>query len=128
MGQCGRLLRTVLLVEPETDLARIMERTLRDLRLVVTSVTTGREALELLENQRPDSVILDPELPDGAGVELIDCLRQLGRIENPGPVWIVVSYLDRATFVRRYGRPLPLYLTKPFDPGELVRLLESQFA
>jgi CheY-like chemotaxis protein len=103
-----------------------MEHALRDRRFIVTRVTTGREALDLLRSQLPDSVVLDPNLPDGGGPELMECLRQLGRIENPSPAWIVVSDLDRAVAIRRYGRPIPAYLAKPFDPWDLVQLVEAQ--
>jgi CheY-like chemotaxis protein len=128
MEQRKRSLRTVLLVEPDGSLARIIEHALHDRQFIVTRVTTGREALELLGSQHPDSVVLDPELADGAGYELLECLRQMGRGGNSSLVWIIVSDLDRAVAIRRYGRPIPVFLAKPFDPWDLVRLLESQLA
>jgi DNA-binding response OmpR family regulator len=120
--------RTVLLVEADGNLARIIEHALHDRRFVVTKVATGSEALELLRSQHPDSVVLDPALPDGGGAELMEYLRQMDRRGSPLLIWIVVSDLDRAVAIRRYGRPIPIYLVKPFDPWELVQLLEAKFA
>jgi CheY-like chemotaxis protein len=128
MEQLRRSRRTVLLVVADESLARVMERALRDRWFLVTRVTTGSEALELLSRQHPDSVILDPVLPDGTGDELLECLRQMGRGGNSAPAWIMVADLDRAVAMRRYGRPIPAYLAKPFDPWDLVQVLESQFS
>ena len=128
MEQLRRSRRTVLLVEADGSLARVTERALRDRRFIVTRVTTGSEALELLSRQHPDSVILDPALPDGTGDELLECLRQMGRRGNSSLAWIVVSDLDRAVAMRRYGRPIPAYLAKPFDPWDLVQILEAQLS
>jgi DNA-binding response OmpR family regulator len=128
MEQRGHSRRTVLLVEADGSLARILEHALRDRRFVVTKVTTGSEAMELLRSQHPDSVILDPALPDGAGTELMEYLRRMDRRGNPSLVWIVVSDLDWAMAMRRYGRPIPAFLAKPFDPWDLVQVLEAQFS
>jgi CheY-like chemotaxis protein len=128
MEQHGNPRKTVLLVEADGSLARVMERALRDRRFVVTRVTTGSEAIELLSRQRPDSVILDPALPDGTGDELLEYLRQMGRERNPALTWIVISALDRAVAIRRYGHPIPAFLAKPFDPWDLVQLLETELS
>jgi CheY-like chemotaxis protein len=128
MEHRGRSRRTVLLVVADESLARVMERALRDRWFLVTRVTTGSEALELLSRQHPDSVILDPVLPDGTGDELLECLRQMAQGGNSSPAWIMVADLDRAVAISRYGRPTPAYLAKPFDPWDLVQVLESQFS
>jgi DNA-binding response OmpR family regulator len=128
MEQLRRSRRTVLLVEADGSLARVTERALRDRRFIVTRVTTGSEAMELLRSQHPDSVILDPALPDGTGDELLECLRRMGRGGNSSLAWIMVADLDRAVAMRRYGRPIPAYLAKPFDPWDLVQILEAQLS
>jgi DNA-binding response OmpR family regulator len=84
--------------------------------------------MELLRNQHPDSVILDPALPDGTGDELLECLRRMGRGGNSSPEWIMVADLDRAVAMRRYGQPIPAYLAKPFDPWDLVQILEAELS
>jgi DNA-binding response OmpR family regulator len=128
MDQHARFRKTVLLVEADRNLARIMGYALRDHQFVVTEVTTGREALEVLDSQYPDAVVLDPALPDGAGAALMGRLRQMGQRGNVSLEWVVISDLDRAEAMRRYGRPIPCFLAKPFDPWDLVKLLEEQFS
>jgi CheY-like chemotaxis protein len=116
---------TVLLIEPNWDLARITRRALQDHGFVVTQVAAGGEALAVLGRQYPDAVVLDPDLTDGVGSMLLDHLHQLEQREGPSPVWIVISALDLRDVVRRYGPFIPHFLAKPFDPWHLVGLLEE---
>jgi CheY-like chemotaxis protein len=116
---------TVLLIEPNQNLARITRRALQDHGFVVTQVAAGGEALAVLGTQYPDAVVLDPDLTDGAGGRVLDHLHQLEQREGHSPVWLVISALDRRDVVRRYGPSIPYFLAKPFDPWDLVRLLEE---
>jgi two-component system, response regulator RegA len=125
MVEHSHFLHTVLLIEANRNLARIMGRALQDHGFVVTQVAAGREALEVLNTQYPDAVVLDPDLRDDAVGMVLDRLRQLEQAEGPSPVWVVVSALDRVDVVRQYGPPIPYFLPKPFDPWDLVRLLEA---
>lgn len=115
---------TVLLIEPNWDLARITRRALQDHGFVVTQVTAGEEALAVLGTQYPDAVVLDPDLTDGAGSRVLDHLHHLEQREGPSPGWIVISALDRSDVVIRYGPFIPHFLAKPFDPWDLIRLKE----
>jgi CheY-like chemotaxis protein len=114
-----------LLIEPNWDLARITRRALQDHGFVVTQVDAGGEALAVLGTQYPDAVVLDPDLTDGAGSRVLDHLHQLEQREGPSPGWIVISALDRRDVVRLYGPFIPHFLAKPFDPWDLIRLLEE---
>lgn len=126
MGHQGGWFRTVLVVEANEDLAGIIGRTLRDSGFVVTEVNTGREALDLLETQYPDAVILDPDLEDGCGPALVERCRQIRRLENQTMVWVVMADMDRAEALQQYGAPIHGFLSQPFDPEDLVKLLEGK--
>ena len=58
MVQHSLSLRTILLIEPDQNLARIIERALQDYGFVVTQAAAGSEALEILDAQYPDAVVL----------------------------------------------------------------------
>ncbi len=66
---------TVLLVEDDIDLARVILTTFERAGIVVHHAARLHEAIELCESSRPDLMILDLALPDGDGLELIDWLR-----------------------------------------------------
>ena len=125
MVECSRSRQTVLLIEPDRNLASITGRALQDHGFVLTQVTAGREALEVLGTQYPDAVVLDPDVTDGAGGIVLDRLRQMEQSGDPAPLWVIMSTLDRRDVVRQYGPPIPYFLAKPFDPWDLGKLLEE---
>jgi len=125
MVERSRSRKTVLLIEPDRNLARIMGRALQDRGFVVTAVVTGRESLAVLDTQYPDAVVVDPDLADVAGPLVLERLRRLEQAGGPSPTWVVISALDRMDVAGRYGLSIPHFLAKPFDPWALVRLLEE---
>jgi PAS domain S-box-containing protein len=66
---------TVLLVEDDEDLARVILTSFEHAGIVVYHAPRLRQAIELCESARPDLIILDLALPDGDGLELVDWLR-----------------------------------------------------
>jgi len=66
---------TVLLVEDDEDLARVILASFEHAGIVVYHAPRLRRAIELCESVRPDLIILDLALPDGDGLELVDWLR-----------------------------------------------------
>ena len=66
---------TVLLVEDDLDLARVILTAFERDGIVVHHAPRLQHAMELCESVRPDLIILDLALPDGHGLELIDWLR-----------------------------------------------------
>ena len=65
----------VLLVEDSTSLATAYMEYLAKLPYRITHVTTGREALDIINDQAPNAVLLDLELPDMNGREILEHIR-----------------------------------------------------
>lgn len=116
---------TVLVVEDDQAVSRVLAIALRGARFNVVAVLTGREALEMLEARPVDAVVLDLGLPDQLGTAVLDCLRNAGRKSRfPAPEWLVISALDSDEVHRRCGPLGDRFLRKPFDPRSLVSMLE----
>jgi PAS domain S-box-containing protein len=81
LAELARLLKgsgehpTVLLVEDDEDLARVILTSFEQVGIVVHHAPRLRNAIELCESASPDLIILDLALPDGDGLELVDWLR-----------------------------------------------------
>jgi CheY-like chemotaxis protein len=69
-------LGTILIVEDEAALRKVMERELRGAGHIVTSAVNGRDAIRLLDNASFDVVISDLIMPEADGFEVIRRLRQ----------------------------------------------------
>ena len=114
----------VLVVEDDPAIAKMLRFSLRATGFDVATVTAGAEALNVLKEQgATDGVVLDLGLSDGLGKAVINRLRQANELDRP--VWVVISALDREEAAGRYGPLGSHFLGKPFDPWDLIRMLEA---
>lgn len=118
----------ILVVEREPRVRSFLEQQLADDGFDVLSAEHGGQALDLLESARPDVVLLDAELPDGSGFEVVSRLRQgaPGRAWNRNVPVIMVSErsapVDR---VRGFARGCDDYVPIPFVYEELVARIRA---
>ena len=116
---------TVLVIEDDKGVARMLRFCLREAGFDATEVSTGRQALCILQQQPPDAAILDLQLPNGQGEAVLDWLRRRDERTANCPVWVVMSALDPVEATKRYGPLGCHFLAKPFDPWDLVRMLKK---
>jgi DNA-binding response OmpR family regulator len=110
--------RRVLLVEDEPALRRIIARNLTTRGLDVVEAGTVGEALTALNLETPDLILLDINLPDRSGW---DVLRDLQRRHIAVPT-IVVSAVRVSQSRLDEFKPMA-YLPKPFPIDALLRLV-----
>jgi DNA-binding response OmpR family regulator len=84
----------VLVVEDDQSIRRMLRFSLRDAGFAITEVVTGAVALQTLEKDVPEVVVLDLGLPDGLGGDVLKWLRQAEDSIDGGPVWVVISAQD----------------------------------
>jgi DNA-binding response OmpR family regulator len=118
----------VLVVEDNQSVRRMLRFSLRDAGFDITEVSTGAEALQTLENDVTEAVVLDVGLPDGLGGAVLEWLRQPEHNVDGGPVWVVISALDQDDVVKQCGPLGGYFLAKPFNPWVLVTILQELLA
>lgn len=116
---------SVLVIEDDQSVRRMLRFSLRDAGFDITEVPKGGEALQRLNKQIPEAIILDLGLPDGLGGAVLDWLRRSESETNSHPAWVVISALDQNDVVKQYGPLGRRFLAKPFDPWELVMRLQE---
>jgi len=119
----GMRYRNVLVVEDDNVLARIIERNLSARGVRVLRAASVGEALAAIAVARPDAMLLDIDLPDRTGWDL---LRSLQTRDMKIPA-IVVSG-TRVTPERLAEFKPIAYLPKPFPLDALLRLVIGQEA
>ena len=116
---------SVLVIEDNEAVARILRFCLRQAGFDASEAAAGGEALRILQQQPPDAVLLDLQLPDGQGGAVLDWLRRSNERTTDSPVWVVMSALDQETATQRFGPLGSHFVSKPFDPWELVAILRT---
>ena len=120
---------TVLVIEDDQAVARMLRFCFRQAGFDVTEVCTGSEALRILQQEEPPhAAVLDLQLPDRQGGAVLDWLRRSAERTTDSPVWVVMSALDREAAIERFGPLGSHFLSKPFDPWELVAILRTLLA
>jgi CheY-like chemotaxis protein len=109
----------VLLIEDEAVLRRVIARNLNARGAQVLEAATAQEAIDLL-SESPDLILLDINLPDRSGW---DVLRHLKRIGRDIPTVIVSAVRVSPDRLEEF-KPLA-YLPKPFPIEALMRVIET---
>jgi DNA-binding response OmpR family regulator len=107
--------RSVLIIEDDVRIRRVVAIALRNEGLEVHEAGTGEEGLELLRERDPDIILLDLMLPGQDGFEVC---RQIRRTSDT-PVIMVTARSDSHDVVAGLEAGADDYVTKPFVAKEL---------
>ncbi len=124
-----RTLPSVLLVEDDVDLAKVMGAALQNRGIVTTHAVSGRDAVQRCRHDQPSLIVLDLVLPDMDGFAVVAALRESADLA--GTPLLVYSSLDVVTTDRTRLRLGPTeFLTKSRSSlgdfeEHVVRLLET---
>jgi two-component system, OmpR family, alkaline phosphatase synthesis response regulator PhoP len=121
-GRTDVVLRKVLVIEDNADLAAGISYNLQKERLDVRVAETGTDGLRYAREWRPDVIILDLMLPDLDGLELLARLRQTG---DRTPVLILTAKDQEADKIKGFHLDADQYVTKPFSLRELLARVHS---
>ena len=115
----------VLVVEDEPAQREVLAYNLEAEGFVVSRAETGDEALMLVEEDRPDIIVLDWMLPGVSGIEI--CRRLKMRRETRGvPIIMVSARSDEVDRVRGLETGADDYVVKPFSLVELMARVRAQ--
>jgi len=117
--------RGVLVVDDDPFIRKLIATTLEDVaEFVLHEAADGAEAIEVARRERPSLVFLDVDMPIVNG---IDACRQLRSLESTGHATIVMLTAAHGDSVERRAEEAgaDLFLTKPFSPLDLLRLVEQ---
>ena len=117
--------RRVLLIEADMGVGRMILLTLRSAGFDPIHARTGPEALKALDETVVDAVVLDLELPDELGGEVLSRLRESDGQRFLAVPWVVLSAQDLEELTALYGPVGNRFLSKPFDPWHLVQILRA---
>ena len=117
----GITAKRIVLIEDDVDLRTVLFDVLTLEGAQVVTFPDGASAIAGLQED-PDMVILDLNLPDMPGWEVLEALK---RLDPVSPVIILTASADEANRRRAQELGALHYIVKPVSPSELVRLIQS---
>ena len=114
----------ILVVEDEADIAALIAYQLTREGFRVETAGSGRDALEAVDREVPDLIVLDRMIPDLSGDEVLRWLRREDRTVGV-PVLVLTAKREQEERIEGLELGADDYLTKPFSPRELVLRVHS---
>lgn len=116
--------KQILLADADPTMCRVIAATLGPDWYDLSQVCDGQQALELVQQVRPDLVILEARLAVVSGFEVCRRLKA-DPVTAPIPIAMVTSVASQAEAEACLRNGAAAYLVKPFSPVRLLATVES---
>jgi two-component system, NtrC family, response regulator HydG len=124
-GVRNLMTRKILVVDDEPDMVSTCARLLKRLGYDCLTAQNGPEAIQLINEQHPDLVVTDLQLPVGDGFEVS---RYVRRSLPQTPVIVITAYHTPDTVGQAYANGATAYLSKPFSNAEFSEAVRRALA
>jgi two-component system chemotaxis response regulator CheY len=117
--------RAILVVDDDPFIRKLIATTLEDVgQFELEEAADGVEAMAMAERRRPALVFLDVDMPAMDGIDACRALRALPDGDNCTIVMLTAAHGDGVER-RAEEAGADLFLTKPFSPLDLLRLVDQ---
>lgn len=113
----------VLVCDDERHIVRLIQVNLERQGYQVVTAFDGKEGLEKIRSEKPNLVVLDVMMPYMDGFEVLKTIRREPETENLPVIMLTAKAQDKDVF-EGYHYGADMYLTKPFNPMELVTFVK----
>ncbi|RXK15030.1 DNA-binding response regulator [Malaciobacter mytili LMG 24559] len=112
----------MLLVEDETNIAKLLKSAIGEYFYSFTIAKDGKEGLEKFKKIKPDIIITDIMMPKLDGLSMTKQIRE----ENEEiPVIVLSAFSEKEKLLKAIDIGITKYFIKPFDPEELLEYLKE---
>jgi two-component system alkaline phosphatase synthesis response regulator PhoP len=118
--------KKILVVDDERQIVKLVEINLRKAGYDVVCAYDGVEALEKVQSERPHMIVLDVMMPRMNGFDVLKKLQANPETEQI-PVIMLTAKAQDADIFAGWQSGVSSYLTKPFNPRELLTFVQRIF-
>lgn len=118
--------KRILAVDDEKHIVRLIQVNLERAGYTVETAFDGQEALQKVADNPPDMIVLDWMMPQLNGMETLKRLKANPATENI-PVIMLTAKSQDADVLKGWQSGVDSYLTKPFNPMELLAFVKRIF-
>src|SRR5690606_15511642 len=115
----------ILVVEDDLAIREMIGFSLRNNGFGVSKAESGTQALDLMQKQRPDLLVIDWGLPDFSGVELVAMVRR-DEVLKDVPIIMLTARAEERDKIKGLEQGADDYLTKPASIQELIARINAQ--
>ena len=113
--------KTILVVEDDENIGElIVEAFIQETPYQAMLATDGKQALKIVQNVKPNVLLLDNNLPDMKGIELYDQIQVERELEN-----VPVLLMSANVPVQEVKKRNLFCLNKPFELNDLLQTIEN---
>jgi CheY-like chemotaxis protein len=113
----------ILVVDDEPDLVSTIQYRLKFAQCIVVTANNGHEGLEKAASEQPDLILLDTNMPEMNGHEMLKQLRAKPELKHI-PVIMVTAISEPQDIAAASAHGISDYVTKPFDFSELMEKVQ----
>jgi two-component system response regulator HydG len=117
-------MKTILLIEDDVSFCKLLEKFLIKNGYGITTAFSADEARKKIKTIRYDLIITDLRLPDTDGIVL---MSEIKAIYPDVPVILMTGYSEVSTAVKAMKNGATDYLSKPFNPEEVLLVIANVF-
>ncbi len=121
------LRKKILTCDDEKNIVRLIQVNLERQGYEVITAYNGRECLEKVSLHQPDLIVLDLMMPEMTGFEVLEELKKHPMTADI-PVIMLTARTQDQDVLRGWQAGVECYLTKPFNPIELITFIKRIFA
>ena len=116
--------KRILVIEDHEENRRLLRDLLTSFGYELIEAVTGEDGVIAAENERPDLILMDIQLPGIDGYETTRRIKANSAL-NRIPVIAVTSYALSGDDIKAFAAGCDGYVTKPFDPAELLAKIQG---
>ncbi len=122
MGDEKEQKQTILVIEDDPVVQQLHKRILESAGYNVSLASDGTRGIEILEEIKPDLIILDVMMPGLNGYQTLETIRHTSDV----PVIMVTAVRGAETLQKALGLGADDYVTKPFSPSVLLSRVQAK--
>src|SRR5688572_8884658 len=117
----------ILIVDDQAMMIKLMAHPLEQDGFKIITAMTGVEALQKIQSEQPDLVVLDVMLPDTNGIDVCRRIRQVLNLADL-PIIILSGQTELSAKIQGLESGADEYVTKPVDPKEMAVRVKTLLA
>ena len=120
--------KDVLIVDDDADIVTAIKASLEDLGVTFRTTGNGNSAVEMIQQQTPDLLILDQMLPGRSGFLVLEKIRAQRKETGKPPVIMITANPGSRHKIYAETLGVDAYINKPFRMEKLVTAAEKLLA